>query len=155
MVNHIHYRRALPDDAAACIDLRGRTRENAFSAADLAELGITEGSWAAGIRDGALPGHIALDGERMVGYCFGDREGGEIVVLALLPAYEGQGIGRRLLDLSIADLVQAGHSRLILGCAADPAVRSHGFYRYLGWQPTGEIDALGDEVLELHVGATP
>ncbi len=155
MTDLIHYRRALPDDAAACIDLRGRTRENAFSAADLAELGITEDSWAAGIRDDALPGHIALEGERMVGYCFGDREGGEIVVLALLPAYEGQGIGRFLLDLSITDLVKAGHSRLTLGCAADPAVRSHGFYRNLGWRPTGEIDALGDEVLELHVGATP
>ncbi|MER2177626.1 MAG: GNAT family N-acetyltransferase, partial [Stenotrophomonas maltophilia] len=33
-------------------------------------------------------------------------------------------------------------------------VRSHGFYRHLGWRPTGEIDSLGDEVLELHVGAT-
>lgn len=37
----IRYRDAHPDDAAACIDLRGRTRENAFSAAQLAELGIT------------------------------------------------------------------------------------------------------------------
>lgn len=60
MVNHLHYRRALPDDAAACIDLRGRTRENAFSAAQLAELGITEDSWAAGIRDDALPGHSRI-----------------------------------------------------------------------------------------------
>ena len=155
MTHPIHYRRAVPGDAAACIDLRGRTRENAFSAAELAGLGITEDSWAAGIRDDVLPGYIALEGEHMVGYCFGDRDGGEIVVLALLPSHEGRGIGRRLLDLSIADLVEAGHSRLILGCAADPAVRSHGFYRYLGWQPTGEIDALGDEVLELHVGAKP
>lgn len=155
MTTAIQYRRALPGDAPACVDLRGRTRENAFSAAQLAELGITAESWAEGIRDDALPGHIALDGERMAGYCFGDREGGEIVVLALLPAYEGQGIGRRLLDLSIADLVDAGHTRLILGCAADPAVRSHGFYRHLGWRPTGEIDALGDEVLELQVGTAP
>lgn len=45
----IAVRDARPEDAAACIDLRGRTRENAFSAAQLAELGITEDSWAAGI----------------------------------------------------------------------------------------------------------
>jgi len=102
VIHPIHYRRAVPGDAAACIDLRGRTRENAFSAADLAGLGITEDSWAAGIRDDVLPGHIALEGEHMVGYCFGDRDGGEIVVLALLPSHERQSIGRRLLDLSIA-----------------------------------------------------
>ncbi len=79
------YRPAVPADAAACIDLRGRTRENAFSAEQLAALGITVKSWAAGIAQGGF--------------------------------------------------------------------RSHGFYRHLGWRPTGEIDDLGDEVLELHLRA--
>lgn len=151
MSEGLRYRRATPEDAAACIDLRGRTRENAFSAAQLAALGITVESWADGIRDDALPGHIAFDADGMAGYCFADRQSGEIVVLALLPHHEARGVGRRLLDLSIADMQAAGHHRLILGCAADPAVRSHGFYRHLGWRPTGEVDALGDEVLELHL----
>ena len=35
---NVVYRPAVPADAAACIDLRGRTRENAFSAAQLAAL---------------------------------------------------------------------------------------------------------------------
>lgn len=144
----INYRPAVPGDAADCINLRGRTRENAFSIAELGELGVTVDSWRDGIADGSFPGHVAeLDGV-MVGYCFSDRDSGEIVVLAILPDWEGKGIGKALLAQVIEDFRRLGFDRLFLGCAADPAVRSHGFYRHLGWRPTGEIDALGDEVLE-------
>lgn len=94
----VFVRDARPEDAAACIDLRGRTRENAFSAAQLAELGITEDSWAAGIAQGDSIGRVAWEGERMAGYCFADRDSGEVLVLALLPDYEGRGIGRQLLQ---------------------------------------------------------
>ncbi|MBO1746285.1 GNAT family N-acetyltransferase [Stenotrophomonas indicatrix] len=145
----IHYRNALPNDAATCIDLRGRTRENAFSAAQLAELGITTGSWAAGIADGDSIGRIACEGDRMVGYCFADRDSGEVLVLALLPDYEGRGIGRQLLQEVVSLTRDAGHQRLFLACSADPRSRSHGFYRRLGWRPTGQIDDAGDEILEL------
>ncbi|KOQ71134.1 GNAT family N-acetyltransferase [Stenotrophomonas maltophilia] len=145
----IRYRDAHPDDAAACIDLRGRTRENAFSAAQLAELGITTQSWAEGICNGDFIGRIACDGERMVGYGFADRESGEVLVLALLPEYENLGIGRRLLQDVVSLARDAGHHRLFLACSADPRSRSHGFYRHLGWCPTGEIDETGDEILEL------
>ena len=109
---NLHYRPAHPDDAAACIDLRGRTRENAFSAEDLRALGITVESWRDGIRDGALPGVVALADGVMAGYCFGDRDSGEILVLALLPAYEGRGIGRELLGQVMRTLRALGaHGR--------------------------------------------
>jgi ribosomal protein S18 acetylase RimI-like enzyme len=87
------YRSALPADAAACVALRGRTRENAVSEERLRSLGITVQGWGEDIRRGALPGFVALeDGGRMLGYCFGDRASGEVVVLALLPEAEGRGI---------------------------------------------------------------
>ena len=142
-------RPAVPADIAGCIDLRGRTRENAVPAARLAELGITEASWSGQVREGALPGFVAESGGVLAGYCFGDAGSGEIVVLALLPAHEGRGLGRALLDRTVAHLRGLGHRRLFLGCSADPSHRSHGFYRRLGWRPTGERDGLGDEVLEL------
>lgn len=145
---HVVYRPAVPADAAACIDLRARTRENAFSAEQLAALGIDAGSWQAWIADGSVPGHVAEVAGRMVGYCFGDRHSGEIMVLALLPEWENHGIGKALLARMIEDFRRWGFARLFLGCAAEPALRSHGFYRHLGWRPTGAIDALGDEVLE-------
>lgn len=144
-------RPAVPADIAACIDLRGRTRENAIPATRLAELGITEASWSGQVRDGELPGVVATDPADggLAGYCFGDAGSGEIVVLALLPAYEGQGLGRALLDHMVRHLRALGHERLFLGCSDNPAHRSHGFYRRLGWQPTGERDGHGDEVLAL------
>jgi len=85
----------------------------------------------------------------IVGYGFGDRDSGEVVVLALLPEAEGQGVGKALLARVTADLRQAGHARLHLGCSSDPACRSYGFYRHLGWRSTGSVDGHGDEILEL------
>ncbi|WP_371227548.1 N-acetyltransferase family protein [Pseudomonas sp. QE6] len=145
------YRPAVPDDAALCITIRGLTRENAFSEEELRALGITAESWSRGIQDGSCPGFVACREGRMIGYCFGDLESGEIVVLALLPAYEGQGIGKTLLGLMIETLARQGFRRLFLACSSDPKVRSHGFYRYLGWVPTGERDEYGDDILELSV----
>lgn len=146
----VAYRKAIAADAAACVDLRGRTRQNAVSAARLAAAGITVRSWGGDIASGALPGHVCTaDDGTIVGYCFGHRATGEVVVLALLPAFEARGVGKELLARTVADLAAFGHRRLFLGCARDAATRSHGFYRHLGWVPTGRIDAHDDEVLEL------
>jgi GNAT superfamily N-acetyltransferase len=143
------FRPATPDDIAECVVLRGRTRENAVPPERLASVGITVESWAEDVRADSLPGYVCTDEGTIAGYCFGDKASGEIVVLALLPAYENQGIGRHLLELMVGHLVALGHQRLYLGCSSDPRTRSHGFYRHLGWRSTGAIDRFGDEVLEL------
>ncbi len=140
---------ARPEDAPAFVRLRGMTRENAVPAARLASVGITAASWAADVQTGELIGFTAKRGPELLGYCFGNTKTGEVVVLALMPDAEGQGLGRQLLNLVVDALHEHGHRRLFLGCAADPSVRSHGFYRHLGWRPTGRIDRYGDEVLEL------
>jgi GNAT superfamily N-acetyltransferase len=142
-------RPAVPEDIPACLVLRGQTRENAISAERLEAMGITAQSWADDVRSGALTGHVCTEKGAIVGFCFGDNASGEVVVLALLPAHERQGIGQRLLSRVVRHLGTAGHRRLFLGCAADPTTRSHGFYRHLGWVSTGTFDQAGDEVLEL------
>ena len=129
--------------------IRGLTRENGVSAQRLAELGITAESWAHDIRSEVLPGFICMAGTKMAGYCFGSSTTGEVIVLALQPAYERLGIGRELLNLVVAHLHALGHQRLFLGCSSDSSVRSYGFYRHLGWQGTETVDAHGDEILEL------
>ena len=145
----IEYKSATPQLAAECIELRGLTRENPITADALRNFGITAESWAQDIESGRTRGFIALDGAQMVGYSFGDLNTGEVLVLAIRPAFEGQGIGQRLLAMLVELLQGNWHTRLFLGCSPDPAVRSHGFYRHLGWQSTGSLDSHGDEVLEL------
>src|SRR4029434_6228157 len=93
------YRSAHPEDALACVELRGKTRENAISAERLRSVGITVDSWSNDIRSQRLPGHVCISGGQIIGYCFGDSKTGEIVVLAVLPEFEGMGIGRTLLSM--------------------------------------------------------
>ena len=143
------FRPALPEDAAECLVVRGKTRQNAASEEWLHSLGITTESWAENIRSGALPGHVCIVDRKIVGFCFGIRDTGEIQVIALLPAFEGRGIGRELLGRTSEDLTRIGHTRLFLSCNPDPASRSYGFYRHLGWRSTGNFDAYGDEILEI------
>jgi ribosomal protein S18 acetylase RimI-like enzyme len=116
----------------------------------LRSIGITIEAWSDDVGTGALLGHICSADTKMIGYCFGSREEGEIVVLALLPEFEGLGIGKSLLGKVAADLNEAGHSRLFLSCSADSRSRSYGFYRHLGWRSSGEIDKHGDEILEYY-----
>jgi ribosomal protein S18 acetylase RimI-like enzyme len=151
----VKIRRALPADAAACVELRGRTRENAISPERLRAYGITVESWASDIETDTLAGHVCFAGDKLVGYGFGALLTGEVVVLALLPEAECMGLGRRLLELVVQDLRSAGHSRLFLGCSPDPAGRSYGFYRHLGWRSTATFDRAGDEVLEWVASAEP
>lgn len=148
---HLEYRPALPEDAAECVALRGKTRENAFSEEQLRSIGVTSKSWGENIDSGALPGHVCTFDGNIVGYCFGARETGEIVVLALLPDFENRGIGRELLNRMIEKLAELGHGRLFLGCSPDPKSRSYGFYRHLGWRSTDTFDQYGDEILEIDV----
>jgi ribosomal protein S18 acetylase RimI-like enzyme len=139
---------AAAEQAAEFIQLRGLTRENAISEQRLRDLGITAESWGGDIRSGRLLGCVAKASGNLVGYCFGDTVTGEVVVLAVLPAHEGQGLGAGLLRWVVEHLRALGHTRLFLGCSNDRAVRSYGFYRHLGWKSTGECDPHGDEVLE-------
>ena len=144
----LKFRRATPDDIRTCLILRGKTRENVVSVERLAAMGITEESWSEDVRTGALPGYVCNNDQSIVGYCFGDKASGEILVLALLPAFEARGIGGCLLGLVVKHLSDAGHTRLFLGSATDSEVRSYGFYRHLGWTSTGALDRAGDEILE-------
>ena len=145
------YRSALPEDAAECVDLRGKTRQNPASEELLRSMGITVETWRDGISSGSLPGYICTVDGKMVGYCFGDRDSAEIVVLAMLPDFEDRGFGRELLNRMVRKLAEFGHTRSFLGCSTDPESRSYGFYRHLGWRSTGTFDKYGDEILELDI----
>ena len=56
----LHYRLGVPSDTAECIELRGRTRENAITAARLASYGITVESWSKSVEEARVKGSAAL-----------------------------------------------------------------------------------------------
>ncbi len=78
----------------------------------------------------------------------GDRSNGEVQVVAVLPGYEGRGIGKALLLAVQQWLFAQGHDEIWLRANSDPDVRATGFYRRLGWRRSGVMKG-GDEVLRL------
>lgn len=136
-----------PGDIPATMEMRGRTRENAVTREEMErDYGITSEGVAADMRQG-LFGWVVEAGGGIVGFAMGDTRNGEVVVVALLPPWEGRGIGRDLLTRVTSRLLDAGHDRLWLYGNPDPAVRASGFYERLGWRPTGEWHGT-DVVLE-------
>jgi N-acetylglutamate synthase len=78
---------------------------------------------------------VAADGSAVVGVvlCGHDGRRGHIYHLAVDPAYQGRGLGKRLLDESLADLRRTGVKRVIIMVADDnPSGRQ--FWCRCGWE---------------------
>jgi ribosomal protein S18 acetylase RimI-like enzyme len=137
--------------------VRAATRQNAMSKEQLARMGITPASIAESLTAGRSKGWVGVSESRIVGFCMGDSGKGEVLVLAMLPDFEGRGIGATLLSRVVEWLRSFNPARVWLSASSDPATRAYGFYRAAGWRPIGEIDANGDEILVLdhrHLGRT-
>jgi ribosomal protein S18 acetylase RimI-like enzyme len=143
----VTFREVREADIEELFDVRGATRENAISRAGLAARGITPASVAGSLAAATTKGWLCSCESRIVGFCIGDSGGGEVLVLAVLPEFEGRGIGKTLLSLAVGWLRSFGPKRIWLGGSPDPATRAYGFYRSLGWRPAGERDRYGDEIL--------
>jgi GNAT superfamily N-acetyltransferase len=141
------FREALPSDVEALFSVRAHTRENAISKEQLAALGITAESTAKNMASGRLRSWVCLHESSLVGFCCGDVQTGEVIVLAVLPDYERKGIGSNLLSRVVEGLRSVGCNTIWLAASPDPRTRAHGFYRALGWRPNGKKDQNGDEIL--------
>ena len=144
----IEFRDVEAQDFDRCIEIRGMTRDNPVPADILKEFGVTEEAWVPLIRDKSITGVVAESKDEVIGFCSGDANTGELLVLAVLPEYERRGVGKNMLALVTGKLFSFGMDKLWLAASPDPEIRAHGFYRHLGWAPTGVIDKFGDEVLE-------
>jgi GNAT superfamily N-acetyltransferase len=143
------FRETLPSDIEGSFSVRARTRENPISEEGLASLGITAESTAKQMGSGRVKGWVCLDSSTLVGFCSGDAESGEVLVLAVLPDYERKGIGTYLLARVVEWLRSVGSDTIWLAASSDPRIRAHGFYRSLGWRPNGKTEQNGDEILVL------
>ena len=145
----LSYRKAAVTDLERCAVIRGLTRDNPIDRETLKAIGVTTENWAPKMEGGIYIGYVAEDQDVVVAYCYGDIQSGEVLVLAVLPDYEGSGVGKKLLSLVAEELFLADLDELWLAASANPAIRAHGFYRHIGWQPTLTYDHNGDEILKL------
>lgn len=113
--------------------LRIATWENDRGAEELENLGITPQSVAEKLHTTHC-GWIATCGPESVGFAMGNRKTGELWVIAVLPEFEGRGIGRRLMAAVENDLAKAGWNEIWLTTYRDDSWRAVGFYRRLGWK---------------------
>ena len=87
---------------------------------------------------------VAIDGSATVGValCGHDGRRGHIYHLAVDPAYQGCGLGKRLLDECLEGLRQAGVKRVII-MVADDNPRGREFWKGCDWEEIPGAIAMG------------
>lgn len=127
------YREITARDVDALFEIRVATRENALSMRELENLGITPESVTHMLGD-THRGWLAETEGRPVGFAMGNRETGEMWVIAVLPEHEGTGVGGRLLGLVERWLASQGWKETWLTTDMDETLRAYGFYLSRGWK---------------------
>lgn len=98
--NEIIFREATAADIPGIFRVRTSVVENLLTSAQLEQRGITHASVAAMFLAKAK-GWIAEQRKQIIAFAIADREKKSIFALFVLPAFEGRGIGGRLLDLAL------------------------------------------------------
>jgi ribosomal protein S18 acetylase RimI-like enzyme len=129
MSHKIHTREFCISDYDAAVQLWDRVEG----------LEIAEGDEREGIAQflARNPGlsRVAVDGSAIVGValCANDGRRGHIYHLAVDPAYQRWGLGKRLLDECLDGLRRAGIKRVII-MVADDNERGAKFWEHVGWE---------------------
>ena len=135
-------------DIQNTFDVRLSTRENSVTLKYLAKIGITPKSIADGLAC-PLKGWLCEVSGKVVGFSLGNKETGEMMVVAVLPEYEKMGIGKKLMELICDWLWSCGRNEIWLLATPDTKLRASGFYKKFGWEKAGTSDD-GHEVLKLY-----
>lgn len=93
---------------------------------------------------------VATEGTKLVGagLCGHDGRRGYIYHLAVDPAYQGHGLGRRMMDECLAGLKRAGLERANILVAKDNP-RGLDFWRRCGWEDLDGAAAMGRDVQKM------
>lgn len=129
----MNYRSVRSDDLEQLFSIRERVRENVLTRAQLATMGITPQSVTVALQNEWV-GHLCEVAGRIVGFSMANVSTGEFTVIAVLPDFEGRGIGRELLRLSEESLWQAGHRTIWMWTSTDRSTRAVRLYFKSGWQ---------------------
>ncbi len=121
-------------------------RENPYSIEALRREGITEETVATMLAT-THRGWVCEIEQEIVGFSIGNRSNGEFWVIAVLPEFEGRGIGRKLMEQAVQWLRANACAGIWLWTSPDISTRAYAFYRKFGWQDCGIRD--GQRVMKL------
>lgn len=125
-------RDAVEGDVPEIFEVRTSVRENHLSAEQMAEIGITHRTILDAIHEEPCL-WVAVDGNRIVGFSMASSEDSCLFAAFVRPEWEGQGIGRLLVDRAEAFLFSRSQS---IWLHTDVSSRAAGFYEKLGWKRT-------------------
>jgi len=142
------YRQMRVEDISAVLAVRQSTVENALTLEELEQYyGISPQSIADEMKSDTM-GWLCEKQGNVIGFSMGNRSSGEVGVVAVMPEYEGNGIGKTLLTHVQNWLFSEGYKEIWLLANPDPDIRATGFYQELGWEATGVMEG-HDQVLKL------
>jgi GNAT superfamily N-acetyltransferase len=119
-------------DILALFNIRTAVRENAYTREGLYSEGITEPAVENMLRT-SHRGWLCECDAKVVGFAMANRETAEFWVIAVLPEYEGRGVGSKLLNLAENWLWEIGWKEIWLWTSLDTRLRAYSFYRKHGW----------------------
>jgi ribosomal protein S18 acetylase RimI-like enzyme len=128
----MRFREIKDEDIAQLIILRTMVKENRISIDEMLKMGITEAEVINRLHNGCK-GWLCEINDSIAGFSIGSRTGGEMWVIAVLPEYEGKGIGRKLLELVQKWLFET-NDKLWLQTEDNRNNRAFGFYLLMGWK---------------------
>jgi ribosomal protein S18 acetylase RimI-like enzyme len=139
--SHSHdFREMEARDVARCIWVRTQTRENRWSLEALAKVGVTTESVTQRLAT-THKGWVCEQDGHIIGFSMSDRSTGEFWVVAVLPEYEGRGIGTELIRRGQQWLHEQGWQEIWLWTSPDTSMRAYKLYRKLGWRDCGVKDS--------------
>jgi ribosomal protein S18 acetylase RimI-like enzyme len=136
----MNLRSASVSDAETLFDIRCSVTENHQSRAELAIIGATVDSVKEMIASGDYLTTIAEKDRPPVGFTIAQISEGYIFACFVRPEFEGQGIGRALMNAAEEGLRRAGVKQAWLSTGSGQDLRAGGFYRHLGWTQKGYLE---------------
>ncbi|MBD2103054.1 GNAT family N-acetyltransferase [Leptolyngbya sp. FACHB-261] len=135
----MNIRDARLEDVETLFNIRTSVIENHQSREELAELGITPETVAEILRTDYRAWIAEID-KQPIAFSIANSTEKMIFGMFVLPAFEGRGAGRALMQRAEEWLWAQGSEEIWLLTGNDPKLRAYGFYLHLGWIPT-EVQA--------------
>ncbi|MBD1853734.1 GNAT family N-acetyltransferase [Leptolyngbya sp. FACHB-711] len=127
------------DDIETLFHIRTSVVENHQSREELARLGVTPETIAQMLQTHCRAWIAEIDGQA-VGFSFANAAERMVFGLFVLPAFEGRGAGRALMQQAEEWLWSQGTTKIQLYTGNQPSLRAYGFYQHLGWE-VGEVQS--------------